>query len=444
MQTGPDRLTPDDNLFVRMDRALGLPTAVQAVWLLDGHVDRAHLDTLVERLGRGRLSRLVARHRLPCRDSWVYTEKAGDYHFDPDPVEPADITGWADAQLRAPLDIVNGPAWRVAIATSAPGDTTLVSFTRSHVTGDGTAGVAAIVEAVRGEAFEPNLTPAGTLSNLRDTAGLVWSAGRAAARLRHPRQPSGPVPPAAPVSRDMSSEYVAEMLASAEPNPSVGITIDAAAAVRVSESAGGTLNSLFTALMIGLLERSGRVRRGDLVPLAIPVAGRDAAGDRRANVTAGATAYIVVEDSRYDDLSAIRQACKEAFVRLDERPGGSAALVSAMQLLPDAVIGKLAANAPTPLCLASNIGRLPEEFRTLGTGLDATVLMRAGTVATPAEFARRGGGVHGWFWIDGDVATWTAASADPVHVPTAAVLADLMMTELARWSLVGRPWGVRD
>ena len=70
--------------------------------------------------------------------------------------------------------------------------------------------------------------------------------------------------------------------------------------------------------------------------------------------------------------------------------------------------------------------------------------MRAGTVATPAEFARRGGGVHGWFWIDGDVATWTAASADPVHVPTAAVLADLMMTELARWSLVGRPWGVRD
>ncbi len=70
-----DRLTADDDLFVRMDVILGLPVVNQTLWRFPGTVDIDAFASLAEKLRRGRLSRLVATHRGPGRAHWRYTPR---------------------------------------------------------------------------------------------------------------------------------------------------------------------------------------------------------------------------------------------------------------------------------------------------------------------------------------------------------------------------------
>ncbi|WP_267617798.1 hypothetical protein [Gordonia bronchialis] len=433
-----DRLTPDDDLFVRMDLVLDLPVANQFVWRLPARVDPETLRALARRLKRGRLSRLVVRQPSPCRDVWAHTESAGDFEFDDVPIGSGEATEWARRQADADLDILGGPAWRLSAGYSVDGTTTYVSLVNSHAVGDGGAMIAAVVEAVRDERFERAPGKVGMIDNMRDAAISLVAAGGAVKRLLHGSSPSMSATTGAQDPRTTGAS--ASTVDTAEPSPTVMMLVPAGEFRQTAEETGGTLNSLFAAIMVGLVERTGRVKSGQVVPVNLPVSLRTAR-DRRANATAAARAFITLEETRYTDLSAVRQACKDAYVQLSPRSGHVAQLTILGQALNDFTFGKLAANAQTPLCLASNVGQVPDEFASLGTGISAFVAARAiTTTSDPRLLAARQGGLSGWLSLAGGMATLSVTSLDPARVPDSTMLSTLLADELARWGLTAHSW----
>ena len=167
-----DRLTADDDLFVRMDVVLGLPVVNQTLWRFPGTVDVDTITALGQKLRYGRLSRLVTRHRGPGRAYWRYTPEAGAVSVQTEPVPAGDEEAWGRAQADAPLDFENGPAWRLVVARAAADDSVLVSLIISHVIADGGTGAVAVIEAIHGLDYVPGAEP-GLVSDVRDAADLL-------------------------------------------------------------------------------------------------------------------------------------------------------------------------------------------------------------------------------------------------------------------------------
>ncbi|ROZ83337.1 hypothetical protein EEB19_26240, partial [Gordonia sp. OPL2] len=193
-----DRLTPDDDLFVRMEHALGLPVVNQCVWHLGRDVEPAALAILVRRLRRGRLSRLVRRSPMPTRDRWVHTPAAGRYSFCTDVISADDTLAWMQGCAELPLDSVRGPSWRMHAARAADGGL-LVSLTVAHVVGDGGAILTAVDEAVRDDipASPARPTPsvaARVVDDMRDSASLLRDASAAAVRTARAGRDAMPGP----------------------------------------------------------------------------------------------------------------------------------------------------------------------------------------------------------------------------------------------------------
>ncbi|MCR5977726.1 hypothetical protein GDN83_08235 [Gordonia jinghuaiqii] len=431
-----DRLTADDDLFVRMDVILGLPVVNQTLWRFPGTTDVDAIASLAEKLRHGRLSRLVARHRGPGRAYWRYTPDAGDLSVQTDPVPVGEEEAWGRAQADAPLDVVNGPAWRLAVARTADDSSVLVSLIISHVIADGGTGAVAVIEAVHGLDYAPGATP-GLVDNVRDAADLLWTAGRTAFGMWRAGRAG---PPASPV-RVTAGTLPTTDLSAAETAPNVTVLIPLADYTAAATARGGTDNSLFAALMVGILERCGRVSAGDVVPVSLPVSSRTL-DDRRANATSGATAFVEVLPGRYDDLTDVRVACKDAYGRLSANSGAVAQRAVVLQALSDSVTRRLTANVTTPLCLASNVGQVPDEFATLGTEQRAAVSIRAITATKDLTRLRdRKGGISGWFAINADHVMFSISSLDPVRLPDVAAVRTLVDDELAAWGLRGTSWG---
>ncbi|GAA4659248.1 hypothetical protein [Gordonia humi] len=220
--------------------------------------------------------------------------------------------------------------------------------------------------------------------------------------------------------------------------PSIAVTVDVDNFDRVAVRAGGTPNSLFVALVVGVLAASGRVVDGEDVPVELPVSLRGT-DDLRANATAAASA--VTPAGRYDDLSELRRACREAYVRRERTTSPMAATVVVAQALPDRLIARIADGVGAPLCLASGLGALPDTVASLGGAAAGPVMMRAATVgASAARIAGLGGGVSGWCTRGPAVVTICLGSLDPVAVPDRSRLAELFGDELAKWDLSASVW----
>ncbi len=70
--TEGNRLTLDDDLFVRAHRVLGIPVVNQTVWRFDRPLDPTEVERLDLGLREGPLARSIRRSRIPgARDSWV-------------------------------------------------------------------------------------------------------------------------------------------------------------------------------------------------------------------------------------------------------------------------------------------------------------------------------------------------------------------------------------
>uniref|UniRef100_UPI003D9045DA hypothetical protein n=1 Tax=Gordonia sp. B7-2 TaxID=3420932 RepID=UPI003D9045DA len=437
----PERLTPDDDLFVRMEHALRLPVVNQCVWRLDGNVTDAAIAEIAARLRRGRLSRLVHRRRTPGRDRWVHTPAAGRFSLSDRPIAAGEEASWARRCVDAPLDTIRGPSWRLTAARSADGSAVFVSLVASHVVGDGGAVMTAVTEAVADIAFDATDTPPRLRDNLRDTATLLGTAGRAAAAMvtdrrptTQPRRDSHPETPAATTA--VTAGENAPVSA-----PTTILTIRSDAFRSAASASGGTPNSLFVAIMVGALERTGRIHPGEAIGLSLPMSTRTD-NDRRANATTGVTAAIVVDDDRYRDLGAIRTACKSAFRTLVDGPSPAARLGIVAQALGDRAVRRLAANVSAPLCLASNLGELDPRFASLGTGSVGPVAMRSVASTPDLEVLRSmAGGISGWASESGGLVTLCVTSLDPDRVADDQALSKVVADELGRWSLTGSAWG---
>ncbi|MEO9326814.1 hypothetical protein [Gordonia aurantiaca] len=432
-----DRLTADDDLFVKLDTILGMPVVMQTVWRFPGTVDVDALRGVAERMLTGRMSRLVGRHRGPGRAYWRYTPEAGSVTVAAEPIPAGGEEAWARAQTDLPLDVVTGPAWRFAVARVADGSAVLVSLTIAHVIADGGSGTLAVMEAVHDLKYTPGTEP-DLVDDAIDAADLLGSAASTAYRVWQESRTETPVTP----ERVTGTPAPDTDLATAQATPNVTVLVPANDFTAAAKARGGTDNSLFAALMVGLLERCGRVSKGDVMPLSLPVSTRTDPADRRANATSGARAYIEVSPSRYDDLTDIRVACKEAYERLAVRPGTVANRAVIMQALPQAAARRLAAQATNPLCLASNVGHVPDFFATLGTGVPADLAVRAVTAADDVTLLRDAkGGISGWLAINNGDVMFSVSSLDPVRIPDVAALRTLVTDELATWGLTGRSWG---
>lgn len=456
----PERLTPDDDLFVRMEHALGLPAVNQCVWRLrppagagnSEVIDVAGLHRLADGLSRGRMSRLVVRSRLPVRDRWVHSTRAGARHFDTEPIPAADILTWARTQCAYPLDTGQGPAWRLSAVPTDTGET-IVSLVASHVIADGGAGLSAVVEALLEIPYHRRDVPSSLPDTLRDGATTLADAARAMVTLlRRDNTPTVPRPAprpatapdsdsAGPATKPSSTSTPPTATApTAAPTPTAIVSVAAADFDRVATTANGTANSLFIALVVGVLEATGRISTGDVVPVSLPVSTRTA-HDRRANATTGVTAAVEVTDDRYADLAPIRAASKSAFAGLGSGPGPLELMSRAAQPLGDSIVGRLVADSTLPLCLASNLGELPATYASLGTAAVGHAAMRSLPVAASTEQLRRmDGGISGWCSRGAGQVTLSFAALDPDRVADDQALSALIVDELARWGLVGTSW----
>ncbi|MFT4042560.1 MAG: hypothetical protein QM673_05285 [Gordonia sp. (in: high G+C Gram-positive bacteria)] len=433
------RLTPDDDLFVRMEHAAQMPVLNQCVWRLTDF-DESAFDALAQRLSVGRLSRLVIRRRLPVRDRWRHTPTAGAWLFDDSPIEPEYAEQWARRQCDIPLDSVSGPSWRLSAVRVVDSSDTYVSLVVSHVVGDGGAVMVGVEEAVTHAPYDRHDSPVGPLDEVRDGINLLACAARAGYTIVRTNNrvgaDSGP-PPAA--DRGAGEDRVART-DSTGAAPTAIVTIAADAFDEAAQAVGGTANTLFTALALGLLQATGRVADGDDVPVSLPMSTRTPA-DPRANATSGVGARVVVSPDRYTDLRPIRAASKAAFSNLASGPGPMALLGVLAQPLGDGLVRQLVANARAPLCLASNLGSLSTHFASLGTASAGPVAMRSITTAPTDVLRRMNGGISGWASRSAGVVTLCFTSLDPDRVINDGMLHDLLAAELSRWNLIGNRWG---
>lgn len=447
-----ERLTTDDDLFVRMEHALGLGVVNQCVWQLPTRLDEDVFSRLGERLCAGRASRLVARRPPPARDAWRYTPTAGSVEFFTETVRAENVAAWVDAQAQFALNSVSGPSWRLSAAHS-DGIGTYVSFAAAHAIGDGATLITAIVEALSGTAYNTDVAMPDLVSDLSDGAGTAARAARAAAssvvatlRDASPRGSARPQPSRAPSPSPAPTGAVATTSAGRAAGteagipPSVIVTVDREEALRVATERNGTLNSLFVGLMVGILDKAGLASSGDVIPVSIPVS-QHREDDRRANATTGVTAHIRLDSNRYTDLSEIRDACKAAYRTLDARPGSMAAMSTVAQALGDRAVRRLAGGMSTPLCVASNVGRVNPLFASLHTGHTGVTAMRAVTTDT-AGLAGHAGGISGWLCTGDEVLTLAVSSLNPSRINDRDSLRALVATEFASWRLTETEWGI--
>ncbi|MEW2017072.1 hypothetical protein [Rhodococcus sp. NPDC076796] len=460
-----ERLTYDDDLFLRMECVLGVPVVNQIVWRFDRAVAPDALRSMWRMLASGPIDRTVRRARVPgARDSWTAARRSADPVVIGSPIARAAVDRWIEDEAAVSLDPIGGPAWRLS-ATSVDDGGTVVSLVGSHVVGDGGALTSAAAAALAGHAVPDDFARVGlddgsasasviSRADLFDGVGRVGAAlsgaaralGRTAveavrARSTASADPSAGMPNGSGTAADRPRVIVAPAEGAWTPST---VVVDCLSAQwsAAAASKGGSSNSLLVAVVLGILTGSGRVSTEDRVRVALPVSTRTA-GDRRANATSGVSIHVDPGAAYLDDLGAIRASSKQAFRTQADRTVTTTfeLLKPLMQLLPDAIVAKLAASGSAPLCLCSNLGARGVALRTIG-GVDATaVAMRSITQNTDVALLRRtGGGVSAWWNESGERATLCVTGLDPDSFPSKEHLRGLVEAEFDRWGLTPEFW----
>lgn len=105
-----NRLTYDDDLFLRTRRVLGVAVVNQTVWRLPAPLDAAAVRVLHSGLADGPLQRVVRPGRLPgARARWSASTVSLDPAIESTPVPDDAVLAWADRQAQANLDPEHGP-----------------------------------------------------------------------------------------------------------------------------------------------------------------------------------------------------------------------------------------------------------------------------------------------------------------------------------------------
>ncbi|GAB20750.1 hypothetical protein GOEFS_128_00180 [Gordonia effusa NBRC 100432] len=445
------RVTGDDDLFIRMDRALGVPLANQVIWRLHTPISVERFTAIAERLTRTPVNRVVRRSRMVlARDSWVDAGSAGGVVvYDTETVSDDSLTDWLNSCVTTEFDLTTGPVWlfRAARLTGGGGIVSLISH---HAVGDGWSGVRNVLRAVD-PASDPLTLPAhapSTRADARDAAGqiscITGNLGRLAvdAVRRRDRGSARPVitsqsipRPPVPAPHGIAGEQPA--------HPPLAIaSFDSAQWQQTAARHGGTSNALLVAITAGLIVAAGRATFDDAVRIVVPMSRQNPADDDlRANVTVGLHLDIPTDLSRDKNLSAIRALAKQMYQSSGQSPDPLARLQPLIQSLSDSALLRLNKDAATPLAVASNVGEFDGLFARLGTESVKDVALRSVPQhASPELLTRLRGGIACWLSSTDTTTTLSVGSYDPVHIPTQQALTKLVTDECARWDLSASLW----
>lgn len=478
--TASNRLTYDDDLFLRTRRVLGVAVVNQTVWRLPAPLDAAAVRALHRGLADGPLQRVVRPGRLPgARARWSASTVSLDPAIESTPVPDGAVLTWADRQAQANLDPENGPTWALAAAPTASGGSVL-SYVTSHVVADGGMHVGALQSAVAAATraaseaatgrTAPDAGPAGTTRSDEQPSGtrrlpkegerirtglvadLRDATGQARAAVGGLRQAArqGPVPPVL-AQQSADRPRPAPRTDDAQPAhpPVVAVDTDASIWHRTAHAAGGTANSLLLAVCTEILLAAGAATAGMPVRVSVPVSLRRK-DDLRSNATSGVSIAVDTTVTPAPeragvvaDMAQIRASAAAEFRALTSgtRVDTLGPLKPLMQMVPDAVAKRAARDATAPLCLASNLGRLPATFAApLGTSA-SSVLMRGVTQGlTRGRLRQMRGGLDSWWSEHDGVATLVVLGLDDERLGEPGQIRAAVETVYARHGLPVRFW----
>lgn len=472
-----NRLGYDDDLFVRIHRALGTPLVNQMAWRFDGPIDEAALRRIHDGLARGPLGRrIVSGAVFGARDRWVRSAQTAPLEIDAAPVAADAVADWFAARAAIDLDPYDGPGWALAAAPTADGGT-LLSFAAAHVVADGGMMVAAFLAAQSGAAIgRLPLDDLGAAQVTRrdewrdagqqfgaaarglrmlwrnrragdaDTAGTPAVDGRGSAAHAGTDTP----PAAAPAPQRSADKPVPPKLPDDRlPADPATVFVDCPAAEwhAAARAAGGTANSLFMAIVAEiLLDRDG-AEAGRPIELGISVSQRGGDDDLRSNATTGVA--ITIDTARRDgigvvtDLTHIRSRARHELAALADgtRRDTLEPLKPLLQLVPDWLAKLAAANATSPLAFASNMGRVdPRLAAPFGTPAHSIAMRSTTRHATRGMLRRLRGGVTAWWNESGERCTLAVLAFDQAAFPDRTTLAAAVRRVYSRWGLSVEIW----
>lgn len=440
---------PDESYLLVAD-LFGMGAPIQLTWVFDADPGDEAIDALRAGLAAGPLHRAVSRRRVPfARHRWVRSDippEAGPV----DTIDDADIGAWADALLRSTrLDPVGGSGWRLDSARTRGGGR-VVSLLASHMISDGQGLYRLVAAASAGETAPlPSMAGVQASRAFREDAADAAQAVRAAARsvrilVRQARESRGerntPAPAASGPARSR-----ADSRSSGTPAPDTTLAtvdVDSATWTARADEHGGTGNSLFTALLAGIVHRSGRRIDGPM-KVCIAVSNRDGDEDTRANASGGVWIRLAEPVEPRTDLGGIRALSKRAFVDYADSGADQVAdnLQPVVRLLPRRLLGRLMRGIPGPDTTVSNLGTTPSSALRIGGHTASGFAIRAVMQGMPAQERRvRGPAIAAWAVEYHDTITLTFFGIDPDDFGDPAVLRALIAAELTAWGIGHRFW----
>ncbi|TQL68200.1 hypothetical protein FB381_2089 [Nocardioides albertanoniae] len=455
-----NRLTYDDEVFLRSATVIGVPVVGQTAWRFPSEIPVEAVQEVVDELAKGPLNRLVVRPRVTgARSRWVPVTTAEPVRLHPEPIKADQVMAWLDTTTdQVPFDPVKGPLWAFFMAYTTDG-ATIVTYNASHIVCDGGMKLGALIAAVRRQPLPrlPFDDPSAAEVTRRDDWRDARTMAKAAARGLSAARKAGPMP----VLEAQSSEK--RPVPAAQPDDDVvhevafaGADCSVAEWNAAVERAGGTSNTLQIAITVEVLLEAGIVRPGEPVKMSLPVSMRGEA-DLRSNATSGVSIAVETElrdgVGRVTDLAHIRERAKKEFSALFKgtRPDPIANIAPLAQMIPDGIARSVLKNVVTPLGLASNLGRPDPDFiAPFGVPAESIVFRGLALGATRGELRRMRGGVTSWWCdigeagpggaTDGGLCNFGIRALDPDAVPDSAHLQDIVTTVYGRWGMTPTFW----
>lgn len=456
-KVGVRRLHGQDFTYWFMHRAFGWSVVLQLVWTFPCAVSRGDLDAVNAALGAGPLNRRVTRASvMTARPRWGHAPAVPDVICDTRPIANDGVEAWAAEELdTVPLDPEHGATYRLRAVPTEDGGC-VVSLTALHLVTDGKGLVTAAADALAGRAtpdtlgIDPGPSPRTVVADTGDAVAGVVSAGtgiataagaliRTAVTGRSRR--ALPVTGAEPSRRRRPRTPIRDRSPRAQTTWAI-VSVPAAEFAAVAQRHGGTVNTLFIALITGALRSASPTGPGEHLKVGIPVDQRGI-DDDRANATAGVSVLVPGSLRAGDDLGSLRQDCKHAYSALT---AGERAMIvhlqPALRLLPlSVVVAAVTSGDGMPDVMTSNIGSYPGDVATLA-GMQATGMAFRGDAigVDPGGPHRFGDGLQAWLLQAGDTVTISVAAFDESAFADGAALRSGLAAELDRWGVLHRIW----
>ncbi|RPA10385.1 hypothetical protein EEB19_08560 [Gordonia sp. OPL2] len=443
------RLSDEDATYWFLHRALRWTVVLQLVWVFDGPVSREALAAMNRRLGRGRLHRRVVVPRIPgARPRWAPAVGCPDLDWDDRSIPDAELDDWAAAEMGSVrLDPEQGRCWRLRAGRS-DSNRTVVSLCALHLVADGRTLVRSAAAAMTPDA-DPGVTPVQYVRGSDDTPWTsdavdalrqIVGAGRGVGRALRSAVRSdtgGDVPDDRPTRTPMAQRAPTATWRRAT------AAVPVEAWDRAAADSDGTSNSLFIAVVAGLLRSSGYALPSETIKVGVPVDRRRGAGDLRSNATAGVSIMMSDGPAPGGDLRAIRASCKSAYARLASGRRPAVAHLQAMVwLLPSSwLVSAATAGSGMPDAMVSNVGDVPPQALQLdGVAASRFAFRGVAQGVDPAAPHRFGDGVQSWLVRTDDTVTMSVFGCDETRFDSDHTLATVLADELSGWGLPYEIW----